>query len=324
MSSAGSPQVISNLSSVEDDSLLVCEASDDCTHPIDIIVRSSDGVRIGTHKSNLFACSKGLVPATSRLDSFGSSSHTNTLQDVVLPEDSEVIQLLLKFTHYQPQPDLRLIGTNLLFRFANAAEKYCVYSATGVCNIVMEMSMKDQPFEVFQYTSTWGYVGLQEAAAKLAMAQCPAKFFAYAHSINRSEWRDLAEQQTHKLTTKEVCDSLREFCKGSEWPEVFGAWFQKRDTLRSALFFPLNNPIPVLHKGGSARCEEWHSFYPQLLGKMAVEVPCEDKFLSTLESLRPILKDCIHCGMVLKSMKERVHHGLESVVKKPLAEFLNH
>ncbi|THU82841.1 hypothetical protein K435DRAFT_807969 [Dendrothele bispora CBS 962.96] len=314
MSSTDSPQVVSTLSGAEEDPLSVCEASDDCSLSVDIVLRSSDGVRIGTHRSNLSAYSKGLLPtaptAPSQSDSNNppnSSNLTDESQDVVLPEDSEVIQLLLKFMHYQPQPDLRLIGLNLLLRFANAAEKYHVYSATRVCYIVIEMSMKEQPFDVFRYASTWGYVGLQEEAA----------------NINHVEWRDLAEQQTHKLTTKEVCDSLREFCKGTEWPEIFGAWFQKRDALRSALFLSLNNPIPVQHKGAVARCEEWHTFYPHLLGKMALEVPCEEKFLSVLESLKPILKGCAYCALVLKTMKERVHHGLDSIGKKPLADFLN-
>ncbi|KAK7464154.1 hypothetical protein VKT23_006320 [Stygiomarasmius scandens] len=325
VSPVGSPQVIS--ATIPTDASTICEASDSCSLPVDVILCSSDGVRLGTHRSNLSTYSSSLLP--SAVSETGSAElqqfdPTNKYQDIVLPEDSEVIQLLLKFMHHQPQPDLRLISSSLLLRFANAAEKYHIYCATGVCKVVVELSMKEHPFEVFQYASSWGYSGLQELAAKLAMTESPAKFFAYAHSINHVEWRDLAERETHKLTTKQVCDSLKQFCKDSTWPEIFGAWFQKRDALRSALFAPMNNPIPVLHKGGAARCEEWHVFYPHLLGKMAVEPPCEQTFVSILEGLKPILKDCAHCGIVLKTMKERVHSGLESISKKPLAEFLEH
>ncbi|KAK7435217.1 hypothetical protein VKT23_019786 [Stygiomarasmius scandens] len=321
-SPSGSPQIVSTTLSSELDASSTCEACDNCFLPVDLIIRSSDGVRLGTHRNNLSVYSTGLLPSEANPTTPQKFDPANQSQDIVVQEDSEVVQLLLKFMHHQPQPDLRLISSGLLLRFANAAEKYHVYCATGVCRIAVELSMKEHPFEVFQYAATWGYVGLQEFAAKLAITEYPAKFFAYAHSINHVQWRDLAERETHKLTSKQVCDSLKEFCKDSTWPEVFGAWFQKRDAMRNALFFPLNNPTPIMHKGGAAHCEEWHTFYPQLLGKMAVEPPCEQSFLSILSSLKPILSNCAHCAIVLKTMREKVHSGLEFVIKRPLSDFL--
>ncbi|KAF5344415.1 hypothetical protein D9758_015470 [Tetrapyrgos nigripes] len=334
--------------------MIRCEASDNCSLPIDIILRSSSDplTRFGTHKLNLQIyssilslappsnepASPGITkdPSTTRSDVSSTTSDANsTLQtasfnptdeskDVYLPEDPDVIQLLLKFMHHQPQPDLRLISSNLLLRFANAAEKYKVYCATGVCSVVLEFSVKEHPFDVFLYATNWGYTGLQEVAAKLAMKESPARFFAYAHSINHVAWRDLAEQETHKLPTKQVHDSFKEYCKDSgSWAEAFGAWFNKRESLRTALFTALNNPIPVQHKGGLSHCDEWHSFYPQLLGKMAVEPPCEESFLAILANLKPVLKNCDHCGIVLKAMGRSVRVATtEGVGKRALREFL--
>lgn len=66
-----------------------------------------------------------------------ANSVVNSHEDVELSEDSDVVMLLLKFMHHQPQPDLSLLASKLLIKFANAAEKYGVYCATGVCKVMI-------------------------------------------------------------------------------------------------------------------------------------------------------------------------------------------
>lgn len=56
---------------------------------------------------------------------------------------------------------------------------------------------------------------------RLALTQEPARFFAYAHSIGDTTWRDLAELETHNIPTKEVFEALKQY---PDWPPIFGAW----------------------------------------------------------------------------------------------------
>ncbi|KAJ3760443.1 hypothetical protein EV360DRAFT_39799, partial [Lentinula raphanica] len=99
-----------------------------CDLPTDIVLRSSDGIRFGAHSRNLEIYSDGFPKA---------NSVTHTTEVVELPEDSDVVSLLLKFMHHQPQPDLELLASKLLIKFANAAEKYGIYCATGVCKVMI-------------------------------------------------------------------------------------------------------------------------------------------------------------------------------------------
>ncbi|KAF8825091.1 hypothetical protein HHX47_DHR7000341 [Lentinula edodes] len=189
-----------------------CEAGDSCNLPTDIVLRSSDGTRFGAHIRNLEIYSDGFPMA---------NSVVNSHEDVELSEDSDVVMLLLKFMHHQPQPDLSLLASKLLIKFANAAEKYGVYCATGVCKVMIGISVNDQPFDAFLYAQKHGYSSIMDKAGKLALTQEPARFFAYAHSIGDTTWRDLAELETHNIPTKEVFEALKQY---PDWPPIFGAW----------------------------------------------------------------------------------------------------
>ncbi|KAJ3848653.1 hypothetical protein EV368DRAFT_86381 [Lentinula lateritia] len=271
-----------------------CEAGDDCNLPTDIVLRSSDGTRFGAHVRNLEIYSDGFPKA---------NSVVNSHEDVELSEDSDIVMLLLKFMHHQPQPDLSLLASKLLIKFANAAEN---------------ISVNDQPFEAFLYAQKHGYSSIMDKAGKLALAQEPAKFFAYAHSIGDAIWRDLAELETHNLPTKEVFEALKQY---PDWPPIFGAWYYKRELMRDAIFDTLKNPIPVQHKGGQMRCADWYQFHIDVLSKMGTAVPSEKSFLQVLESSLPRLNGCGHCHIVVNSMKIRMG-SLSIIARRPLTLFL--
>ncbi|KAJ3906685.1 hypothetical protein F5879DRAFT_621508 [Lentinula edodes] len=256
----------------------------------DIVLRSSDGTRFGAHIRNLEIYSDGFPMA---------NSVVNSHEDVELSEDSDVVMLLLKFMHHQPQPDLSLLASKLLIKFANAAEKYGVYCATGVCK-------------------KHGYSSIMDKAGKLALTQEPARFFAYAHSIGDTTWRDLAELETHNIPTKEVFEALKQY---PDWPPIFGAWYYKRELMREAIFDTLKNPIPVQHKGGQMRCADWYPFHIEVLSKMGTAVPSEKSFLQVLESSLPRLNGCGHCHIVVNSMKIRMS-GLSVIARRALTSFL--
>ncbi|KAJ3837721.1 hypothetical protein EV361DRAFT_278567 [Lentinula raphanica] len=287
-----------------------CEAGDSCDLPTDIVLRSSDGIRFGAHSRNLEIYSDGFPKA---------NSVTHTAEDVELPEDSDVVSLLLKFMHHQPQPDLELLASKLLIKFANAAEKYGIYCATGVCKVMIGLSVEEQPFEVFLYAQRHGYTSIMDKAGKLAITQEPAKFFAYAHSIGDTTWRDLAELETHNLSTQTVFDALKEV---PDWPPIFGAWFLKREHMRQAIFDALRNPSTVLHKGGMLHCADWYPFLSDLLGKMATSAPTRQSLIQAIKGSLSLLNDCNHCGIAVETVLKSKLFTLEVIAKKPLSSFL--
>ncbi|KAJ4477140.1 hypothetical protein J3R30DRAFT_3482856 [Lentinula aciculospora] len=307
-----SSPLLEPLTSLEAHEIPPCEAgeSESCNLPTDIVLRSSDGTRFGAHTRNLGIYSHGFPKA---------DSVVHTKDEVVLSEDSDVLMLLLKFMHLQPQPDLSLLSSKLLIKFANAAEKYGVYCATGVCKVMIDLSVNDQPFEAYLYAQRHGYPSILAKAGKLAITQEPAKFFAYAHSIGDTSWRDLAELETHNLPTKEVWEALKQY---PDWPPIFGAWYYKRELMRETVFEILKSPIPVQHKGGQMRCADWYPFYIEVLGKMGTAVPSEKIFLQAIESSLPRLNGCGHCHIVINSMKIRMN-SLNTIARRPLASFLN-
>ncbi|KAJ3776095.1 hypothetical protein FB446DRAFT_722769 [Lentinula raphanica] len=287
-----------------------CEAGDSCDLPTDIVLRCSDGIEFGAHSRNLEIYSDGILNV---------NSVTHTTGDVELPEDSDVVLLLLKFMHHQPQPDLELLASKLLIKFANAAEKYGVYCATGVCKVMIGLSVEEQPFEVFLYAQRHGYTSIMDKAGKLAITQEPAKFFAYAHSIGDTTWRDLAELETHNLSTQTVFDALKEI---PDWPPIFGAWFLKREHMRQAIFDALRNPSTVLHKGGMLHCADWYPFLSDLLGKMATSAPTRQSLIQAIKGSLSLLNDCNHCGIAVETVLKSKLFTLEVIAKKPLSSFL--
>lgn len=98
-------------------------ADENCKLPPDVVLRSSDGVSLGAHKKYLEIYSHGFPLA----ENFPSSKE----QDVVdLPEDADVLRLVLKYTHpFSSPPDIGKIPSSLVIRFAEAVEKYGVMLA---------------------------------------------------------------------------------------------------------------------------------------------------------------------------------------------------
>ncbi|KAI4519320.1 hypothetical protein K523DRAFT_257541 [Schizophyllum commune Tattone D] len=101
---------------------------DECTLPIDICLRSSDGVLIGAHTRNLEIFS----------DAFPSTSlSTLPSEPVALTETAVVLQLLMHFMHNVRQPSLEEKPFDLVLGFAEAVEKYGVHAADQLCWLKM-------------------------------------------------------------------------------------------------------------------------------------------------------------------------------------------
>lgn len=67
-------------------------------------------------------------------DAGGSTVGTVDDEVVYLTETSSVLELMFQYMYLQPQPDLREVEWTVMKELAEAAEKYEIYSAIGVCS----------------------------------------------------------------------------------------------------------------------------------------------------------------------------------------------
>ena len=99
------------------------------------MLRSSDNELIGAHQENLAQFSEGFPPPD-------VVTHHN--EPVDLSEDGETLSLLMQFMHKNRLPDLSNLvdrdsqkgrDFDLLYKLAEAAEKYMVYPAMAICKV---------------------------------------------------------------------------------------------------------------------------------------------------------------------------------------------
>ncbi|KAK7022024.1 hypothetical protein VNI00_017057 [Paramarasmius palmivorus] len=102
----------------------------ECTAPVDIVLRSSDGKRFGTHKKNLEVFNDGFP--------YSDSVVHEPDEDVTLTEHSKHLQLLLRFSHSIDQPDLELKNMKAALEFARVADKYGNSLLMQACGRAME------------------------------------------------------------------------------------------------------------------------------------------------------------------------------------------
>lgn len=112
-------------------SLIQGTSVNDCYIPVDLILQSVDGVKLGAHKLNLQTYADGFSVANSVM-------RVDSVDDIpVLTENSDVLRLMLRFMHHALQPDLDEFSFETVAAFADAAEKYFIFSAIGVCKMYM-------------------------------------------------------------------------------------------------------------------------------------------------------------------------------------------
>lgn len=109
-------------------------ASTVCADDSDITFESCDHVLFKVHRKNLDYYSEGLSPPDGTMSS-----------DEIVPllESGEVLHLLFQYMYLQRQPDLTSLKFNVFAGLAEAAEKYQVYAAMGICNILMKSVIDD-------------------------------------------------------------------------------------------------------------------------------------------------------------------------------------
>ncbi|KAL1686361.1 hypothetical protein GGG16DRAFT_128757 [Schizophyllum commune] len=115
---------------------------DGCTLPVDICLRSSDGVLIGAHTRNLETFSDAF-PLT--------SLSAPPSEPVTLTETAVVLQLLMHFMHNVRQPSLEEKPFDLVLGFAEAVEKYGVHAADQLCWLKMRDHIPNHALGVLNF-----------------------------------------------------------------------------------------------------------------------------------------------------------------------------
>ncbi|KAJ7582049.1 hypothetical protein C8J56DRAFT_1056184 [Mycena floridula] len=160
MSQATNSPVVSR--SVSPDLSRQCPLKE-CTQPVDIILKSSQGILIGAHRCHLGRFSDGFP---------SSESVTGSIEEIVpLDENTGVLLLLLEYLHPQRLPDIKDVGFELLLGLAYAAEKYQVYSAMSVCSIHLSQPKiyEEHPADILYYAVRHRYKELADLVAPLTI-----------------------------------------------------------------------------------------------------------------------------------------------------------
>ncbi|KAF7329093.1 hypothetical protein MKEN_00169800 [Mycena kentingensis (nom. inval.)] len=137
--------------------------SENCTLPVDIILRSSDGVLIGTHVRNLASYGAGFAPAD-----FAPGDEAEIVE---LTENAAVLEILLQFMHPgQQQPDSTKWAFGTLKDVAEAVEKYIIHCARQVCYLQMAAATSSHSLDVLSYAVKHDYDTLRDQIIPTTLA----------------------------------------------------------------------------------------------------------------------------------------------------------
>ncbi|KAJ2916110.1 hypothetical protein MD484_g4309, partial [Candolleomyces efflorescens] len=143
-----------------------CPVGELCQLPVDIVLKSSDNVLIGAHKSNLELWSEGFLKAESVNDDN---------EPVELVEKAETLKLLMTCMHNHPYPDISGLAPYKLFDLATAAEKYEVNSAKAACNGHILWQAPKYPVETLFFAVKFDYRKIADAAAPHTLTQAVSR-----------------------------------------------------------------------------------------------------------------------------------------------------
>ncbi|KAL4264990.1 hypothetical protein AB1N83_000283 [Pleurotus pulmonarius] len=257
---------------------------DGCDLLVDAVFRARDGTQYGAHARNL--------EQFSMLELFPAST-SSMMPEVDLPEDdAQVLSLLCEFLHpNHMQPDVSLLTWETFCKLAAVVEQYKIYNAMALCKLKMEYSVEEHPYEVFQYASTTNYESLRDRAMKLCFSSHPLECFVKACELGLTDLMDEAALKTLNLPTADVEEALR---GTKNWQLTLLAWMAQREALRERQHSLLLNPTAgPQHKGGSLRCEDWHTYYNAVVLKCLKR--SDGNLTEAIMSTRPLVQGCSYC-----------------------------
>lgn len=143
-----------------------------------IIFRSSDDVHFKIHSLNLRANTEGFVPP-----------ETSTLDEIVdLTETSETLGILFQFIYPARHPELEDLAFHVLAAVAEAAEKYQVFPALGICKVRMKSNLRKHATEVMAYALKHHHIDIIDLAAPYLMVLPLDRSVAYFPDHHVLSW----------------------------------------------------------------------------------------------------------------------------------------
>ncbi|KAF7350748.1 BTB domain-containing protein [Mycena sanguinolenta] len=134
-----------------------------CDPDADLTISSCDGVLFKVHRKNLEVHSDIFANAAN------ATRPENGDEIVLLEESSDALDLLFQYMYRQRQPDLQLVEFPAFMRFAEAVEKYVVYSALTLMEIRMKEHIVEHPLHVLEFAVRHGHADFANQAARMAV-----------------------------------------------------------------------------------------------------------------------------------------------------------
>ncbi|KAL0958217.1 hypothetical protein HGRIS_000376 [Hohenbuehelia grisea] len=148
---------------------------------------------------------------------------------VQLTENATVLELLFQSAYPQRKPYLGNIEFETLLQFAEAAEKYELYSAMHSGRLHLREAHKSRPLEVFNYAIQFDYLDIADVAAPHTIAHPPmtvaevlSPFALKYWLMYYARWENvfsvfakcIADQRIPGLCTNQDAGSSCESCEG--------------------------------------------------------------------------------------------------------------
>ncbi|KAF8976807.1 hypothetical protein BDQ17DRAFT_1339490 [Cyathus striatus] len=183
----------------------------------DVVFKSSDGVLFSLHKKNLDLNTGG----------FPSADFKDNNEVIELTEESDVLELLFQFVYPRQPPILSYLPFETVNALAQAAEKYVVYPAIGVCRAYMlYLASRYKPAnakEIVKYAAEHSYMEiLDEAVVYIASEplESSVSFFPPAlqlpWALYRDQWIRIFDDAKFRLADHWNCCYRRNACEMSK------------------------------------------------------------------------------------------------------------
>lgn len=85
--------------------------------------------------------------------------------EVHLTESASVLQILFPFMYRRPHPKVKKLEFSVLLALAEAAEKYEVFPAMQVCQLIMARYVEQHPLQLLDYAGKHGCAKLAAITA---------------------------------------------------------------------------------------------------------------------------------------------------------------
>ncbi|KAF8988173.1 hypothetical protein BDQ17DRAFT_1334669 [Cyathus striatus] len=222
---------------------------------------SSDEKQFGAHKRYLEFFSEGFPPA--------DLSSGKVCESVQMPEDSTVLDLILRFMHRnQRHPDLSGVSIRTLLKLSEAVEKYEIFGALELCKQhLLRIANSDNltgenSIDVLAYAIKYDHRDLVDRAARKAVVS------------------------SHRLY--QVVEDYQNM------PDLIIPWVRCHTAYQNiAISIMCHRPsVTGLHKGGIEDCGEWITFYNCVRGQFNFQLDKLFKFREICNAWEKELELC--------------------------------